>query len=119
MPAAGRSCWAEWEEVGQLTVIRFVVRGVARVQEIIDLFEELDQHVRQGDRRVLLNFAGVEAFTSYPIGKLLTLDRKLRGLGGRLALCALTPVVSDIIDIMKLRRQLNIYDTEQDALQSF
>jgi anti-anti-sigma factor len=119
MRVADNGCQAEWEDVGQVTVVRFVVAGGAEVQEIIELFDRLERLLRDdGGRRVLLNFAGVKSFTSYPVGKLIAVDRRLRKLGGRLALCNLPPVVSAIIDLLKLRRQLTIFATEQDALQS-
>ncbi len=119
MPVSGRTCFAECEEVGHVTVIRLVVRGAAELQEILDLFDRIDGLLQaDGGRRVLLNFAGVKSFTSYPVGKLIALDNRLRTLGGRLALCDLTPVVAEIIDLMRLRRKLTIYLTEQDALQA-
>lgn len=46
------------------------------------------------------------------------LNKKLKPPAGRLALCNLTPVVNEIV-IMRLRREFNIYPTEQEALQSF
>ena len=47
------------------------------------------------------------------------LNNKLQAPDGRLALCALSPMVDEIMDIMRLRKQFNIYPTEREALESF
>ena len=71
-----------------------------------------------GDNIVLVVTAAAW-IASYAVGRLISLNRKVEAAGGRLALCSLTPVVTEIIDIMQLRRLLQIYGTEQEALQSF
>jgi anti-sigma B factor antagonist len=110
----------EWEDSGGVAVIRFTTRAIRDDRIIRTLFEQIERLADEaGKPRMLLNFNGVEAFASYAIGKLIVLNNKLRPPAGRLALCSLTANVNEIIDIMKLRRQFNIYESEQEALQSF
>jgi anti-sigma B factor antagonist len=110
----------DWDDVGGVAVVRFVSRVIRDDRIIQAMFELLDQLIEQtGRRRVVLNFATVEAFASYAFGKIIMLNKKLRPPDGRLALCNLTPIVNEIIDIMRLRREFNIYPAEQQALQSF
>jgi anti-sigma B factor antagonist len=119
MPVTVGTRWAEWEEVADVTVVRFAVPRLLELEEILGVFDPLDQLADGGDgRRLLLNFAGLEAMGSYAVGRLIGLDRRLRSAGGVLALCDLTPVVEEILDIMKLRRRFRIYPTEQAALQA-
>jgi anti-anti-sigma regulatory factor len=120
MPASPDSHCFEWEGVGGVAVVRFTTRAIRDERLIRTTFEELERLVDGASRRrMVLNFAGVETFASYALGKLIVLGNKLQPPAGRLALCALTPVIKEIIDINKRRRQFNIYATELEALQSF
>jgi anti-sigma B factor antagonist len=120
MPAPQGHHYFEWEDSGGVAVVRFTTRAIRDDRIIRALFEQFERLVDEGGRRkMLLNFNGIEAFASYAIGKLIVLNNKLRPPEGRLALCSLTENVNEIVDIMKLRRQFHIYETEQEALQSF
>ena len=120
MPGPTGRDFFEWEDAGGVTVVRFTT-GVLRDDRIIRmLFEELERLLEQSGRKeVLMNFTGVQAFASYAIGKLISLNNKLQPPAGRLALCCLTPIVEEIIDIMNLRKRLEIHATEQEALEAF
>jgi anti-anti-sigma factor len=109
----------EWEDAGGIAVVRFTTNVLREERIIRALYDQLDQLVTAGRTRVVMNFAGVEAFASYAIGKLIVLNDRLQPPGGRLALCALTPVINEIMDIMRLRKRFNIYATEREALESF
>jgi anti-anti-sigma factor len=110
----------EWEDAGGIAVVRFTINVLRDDRIIRTLFDQIDEQlIGTGRVRIVLNFAGLEAFASYAIGRLIALNDKLPAQGGRLALCQLPPMVSEIIDIMKLRKRFAIYDTEQAALESF
>jgi anti-anti-sigma factor len=110
----------EWEDAGGVTVVRFTTTVLRDDRVIRDLFNQLEEQlVAAGRTRIVMNFAGLEAFASYAIGRLISLNDRLPVQGGRLALCNLVPQVSEIIDIMNLRKRFRIYDTERDALESF
>src|SRR5262245_17784883 len=98
----------EYEESSNdVAIVRFTTTVLRDDRVIRGVFDELDkQLVEAGKTRIVMNFAGIEAFASYAIGRLITLNDKLPPLGGRLALCELTPMVVEIIDLMKLRRQI-------------
>ena len=110
----------EWDAVGDVAVVRFRVSVIRDWQMVQAMFGQLDRLIRQsGQRKILLDFGNIVAFTSYAIGKLVVLNSELRAPEGRLALCNLTPTVKEIVDTMGLRRHLHVYDTEQEALESF
>jgi anti-anti-sigma factor len=110
----------EWEEANGVAVVRFTTTLLRDDRIIRLLFDQLDkQLVEAGKVKVVMSFAGLEAFASYAIGKLIALNDKLPKLGGRLALCELTPTVAEIIDLMSLRRRFAIYRSEREALESF
>jgi anti-anti-sigma factor len=109
----------EWTDVGGIAVVRFTVNVLRDERIIRDLFDALDGLVENGRTRIVLNFAGIQMFASYAIGKLITLDNRITKEGGRLVMCELTPVVEEIVDIMRLRRRFTIVKTEREALESF
>jgi anti-anti-sigma factor len=110
----------EWEEANGVAIVRFTTRVLRDDRIIRTLFDQLDkQLVEAGKTRIVMNFAGLEAFASYVIGKLIALNDNVSKVGGRLALCELTPMVAEIIDLMSLRRRFSIYRSEREALESF
>ena len=50
---------------------------------------------------------------------MVMLNRKAQAGNGRLALCQLSPPVKEILETTHLDELLNIYATEQEAVQSF
>ncbi len=109
----------EWEDAGGVAVVRFTTPVLRDDRIIRALFDQLDQLVNGGRNRIVIDFGGLQAFASYAIGRLIALNDKLPGQGGRLALCNLVPLVVEIIDIMNLRKRFHIYGTQREALESF
>jgi anti-anti-sigma factor len=109
----------EWEDAGGVAVIRFTTPHLRDDHVIRQMYEQIDQLITAGRTKVLMNFSGLQAFASYAIGKLIVLNDRLQGPAGRLALCCMSPSVAEILDIMRLRKRFNVYDTEREALESF
>jgi len=110
----------EVEDIGDVTVINFVDRKILDEQNIQVIGEQLFGLVDQeGKRKLLLNFGNVEYLSSAALGKLITLNKKLQGVGGRLILCNIDPQIYEVFEITKLDKFFNIQKEEQAALQSF
>jgi len=110
----------EVEDIGDVTVINFVDKKILDEQNIQVIGEQLFSLVDQeGRRKLLLNFGNVEYLSSAALGKLITLNKKLQGVGGRLILCNIDPQIYEVFEITKLDRFFNIQKEEQAALQSF
>ena len=110
----------EVEDIGDITVVNFVDKKILDEQNIQVIGEQLFSLVDQeGRRKLLLNFGNVEYLSSAALGKLITLNKKLQGVGGRLILCNIDPQIYEVFEITKLDRFFNIQKEEQAALQSF
>jgi len=100
-------------------IIRFFPRvyltGLVAEEVGDQLFKLVDE---QGCRRLVLNFANVDSLTSLIIGKLVNLQKKIQAVGGRLALCEVTPVVLEILDLLRLTTMITNLPTEQQAVES-
>ena len=110
----------EVEDIGDVTVINFVDRKILDEQNIQVIGEQLFSLVDQdGRRKLLLNFGNVEYLSSAALGKLITLNKKLQAVNGRLVLCNIDPQIYEVFEITKLNKLFNIQKEEQAALQAF
>src|SRR5262245_3752151 len=95
----------EVEDIGEVTVVTFVDRKILDEkiipiigQQLLALVDEL------GKKLVVLNFSNVEYYSSAAAGKLITLNRHLQGVGGRLVLCNIRPEIYEHFEMTKLDR---------------
>jgi len=107
-------------EVGDVSVVRFVDRKILDEANIQELGQELFQLVEDDKRKkILLNFVSVEFLSSAALGKLITLDKKVKAHGGRLKLSNIRPEIYEVFAITKLNKLFDIKDDEADALAAF
>ncbi|MER3416002.1 MAG: anti-sigma factor antagonist [Gemmataceae bacterium] len=120
MSSAPRRRRLEVEDIGDVTVVKFTDRKILDEQNIQAIGEQLFSLVDdQGKKRLLLDFGNVEYLSSAALGKLITLHKKIQQAQGRLALCCIDPQIYEVFKITKLNQIFNIYEDEQEALQSF
>jgi anti-sigma B factor antagonist len=107
-------------EVGDVTVVRFKDKKIVEDINIEELGRELFQLVEQDNRKkLLLNFSSVDFLSSAALGKLITLEKKVRAHGGVLKLSNIRPEIYEVFTITKLDRLFDIKDDETDALAVF
>ena len=107
-------------EVEGVAVVRFVDRKILDEGNIQELGRELFHLVEEeGRKNVLLNFANVEFLSSAALGKLITLDRKVKDNGGTLKLSNIRPEIYEVFAITKLNKHFEIKEEEADALATF
>src|SRR5262245_1680655 len=110
----------EIADVDEITVVRFVDRKIldeATIQEVgNELFNlvEVDQA-----HRLLVNFSRVDFMSSAALGKLLTLDKKVKANRGTLKFSNVKPEIFEVFKITKLNKIFSIYKDEADALAAF
>jgi anti-sigma B factor antagonist len=110
----------EVEDIGDVTVVNFTDRKILDEQNIQLIGEQLFSLVDEsGRKKILLNFGNVEYLSSAALGKLITLNKKLQGAGGKLILCNIDPQIYEVFEITKLNKLFNIKAEEQAALQEF
>lgn len=107
-------------EVGEVTVVRFRDHKIIEDINIQELGQELFQLVEVDRRKkLLLNFSQVDFLSSAALGKLITLDKKVKAHGGMLKLSNIRPEIYEVFVITKLNRLFDIKDDEADALEAF
>lgn len=75
--------------------------------------------VAAGNKKLLLNLAGVKYIDSSGIGELIANYTTVNRGSGQLKLLNLTEKVQDLLVITKLLTVFDVYDSEADALSSF
>ena len=107
-------------EVGDVTVVRFRDHKIIEDINIQELGQEMFRLVEADGRdRLLLDFASVEFLSSAALGKLITLDKKMKAHGGTLKLSNIRPEIYEVFAITKLNRLFDIRKDEADALAAF
>jgi anti-sigma B factor antagonist len=107
-------------EVGDVTVVRFRDHKIVEDINIQELGQEIF-HLVEGDGRdrLLLDFSAVDFLSSSALGKLITLDKKMKAHGGTLKLSNIRPEIYEVFIITKLNRLFDIRADEAEALAAF
>lgn len=107
-------------DVGDVTVVRFKDKKIVEDINIEELGRELFHLIEEdGRKKLLLNFSTVDFLSSSALGKLITLEKKVRAHGGVLKLSNIRPEIYEVFTITKLDRLFDIKDDEADALAVF
>lgn len=108
------------ETVGDVTIARFVDKKILDENNIQMIGTELFGLVEDdGRKRIVLDFANVEYLSSAALGKLITMDKKVKAAGGKLRLCSIRPDIYEVFAITKLNKLFDIRDSQDAALKGF
>ncbi|MEI6504245.1 MAG: STAS domain-containing protein [Planctomycetota bacterium] len=107
-------------KVGDVTVVRFVDKKILDEAGIQELGAELFFLIEHDNRRsILLNFENVDFLSSAALGKLITLDRKVKAAQGRLKMSNIRPEILEVFQITKLNKVFDIRAEEAEAVSAF
>jgi len=110
----------EIADVGDVTVVRLTDRKVVDETNIQELGKELFSLVEEEKRKnLLLNFSAVGFLSSSALGKLITLEKKVKANGGKLKLSNIRPEIYEVFAITKLNKLFDIKEDETEALAAF
>lgn len=88
-----------------------VIEGIAR--ELFDLAAQEDC------TNLLLNFTGVGFLSSSVLGKLITLNKRMKAKGGQLKLCEMKPEILELFTLTNLTKIFDIRDDETAGMMAF
>ena len=108
------------EEIDGVTVARFVDKKILDETNIQNIGNQLFSLVEEdGKKKILLDFENVEYLSSAALGKLITMDKKVKSAGGALKLCSVRPEIYEVFAITKLNKVFDIKEDQERALESF
>ena len=106
------------EEVGGVTVATFVDKKILDEGNIQVIGNQLFSLVEDDGRdKIVLDFSNVEYLSSAALGKLITMDKKVKSAKGKLRLCAVRPDIYEVFAITKLNKLFDMRDTGEQALE--
>lgn len=105
-------------EVSHVTILDMEGRIVLG-DEIHHLRDAVRDLVKQGQKKIILNLAGVDYIDSSGVGELVGAFTTVRNSGGELKLMNLTQKVHDVLHVTKLYTVFDIKDDEFHAVKSF
>lgn len=97
------------EPTGKLTI------GVGDVA----LRDSVHETLEAGSKNILVNLAGVTTMDSSAIGELVSAYTTVTHRDGKLKLLNLPPKVQDIMQITQLVTVFDVFDDEEEAVDSF
>lgn len=102
-------------------VVIFDIEGEIRRSESMQttLHNQVKSHLDRGRRNVLLNLEGVEFIDSFGVGEILASYISTQNLGGKLKLSRVSKKLLLIFQVTMLTRVLEIFGSEEAALESF
>jgi anti-sigma B factor antagonist len=108
------------EDVGDITIAKFIDRKILDENNIQiignQLFGMIDE---EGRNKIVLDFSNVEYLSSAALGKLITMEKKVKAAKGKLRLCCIRPEIYEVFAITKLNRLFKIYEDQERALEGF
>ncbi len=108
------------EEVGAVTVVRLLEKKILEETSIDALGQDLFALVdRDGRRKVVLDFKAVEYLSSAAIGRVTSLDKKLKVAQGKLVLCNIRKDIFEVFQLLRLPLVLTICNDLDQAIEKF
>ena len=108
------------EEVGDVTIAKFIDKKILDENNIQiignQLFALVDEDAAP---KIILDFSNVEYLSSAALGKLITMEKKVKAAKGKLRLSCIRPEIYEVFAITKLNRLFKIYEDQERALDGF
>jgi anti-anti-sigma factor len=115
-----RPRWLQVEQLGPVTVVTFATRSILDEEAVEAARQQLNGLVDHlGQNQLILDLRQVDRLTSLMIAGLIGLSKKVRAVDGQLALCGVKPRMREVFEMLGLPRVIPIYNSQQEALQSF
>ena len=113
-------------EIKLVSIIQGKVLEITLLNENVDARNSasckdaiLDLINKMGNTKVVLNLTHLQFIDSSGLGALLSIQRSLYSLGGKLKLANLNKSVQTVFEIVSMHRIFEIYPSMEEAIKSF
>jgi anti-anti-sigma factor len=79
----------------------------------------INQLIDDGEINILLNFEELDFISSTGLRVILATGKKLTGSNGKLTMCNPNITVNDVLNMSGFNRMFGVFETEDEALQSY
>ncbi len=110
----------EVDEVNDVTVAKFTDKKILDESNIQLIGNQLFSLVDEDRRmKIVLDFSNVEYLSSAALGKLITMDKKVKGISGKLRFCSIRSDILEVFKITRLDKLFQIKENREKALEGF
>lgn len=105
----------ESKELNGVKIVKLT--GQVRISTQNEFKDILDSLVSESEgKNVIINMDGVIYMNSIGLGIIIDTYKKFKEMKGRMVLCNLLPDISNLFEVTKLNRFIEIYKSENEAL---
>lgn len=105
----------ESKELNGIKIVKLT--GQVRISTQNEFKDILDNLVSESEgKSVIINMDGVIYMNSIGLGIIIDTYKKFKEMKGRIVLCNLLPDISNLFEVTKLNRFIEIYKNENEAL---
>lgn len=105
------------EQLDDVLILRFKGRLDAISSPTME--KKVFDKINAGQRKLLLDFTGVEYLSSAGMRMLLSTTKKIKTLSGKLVVCNINSGVFDVLKMSGFDHVLEIAETELEAIHKF
>ena len=84
-----------------------------------DVEKVFNKTIDNGAKNILINFQRLEYISSAGLRILLTLAKKMMGIGGKLKLCSLNETAQEVFDMSGFSTIFKIHSSEKEAISDY
>ena len=105
-------------KIGDVTVVNFLTSQVLDEMNVQQLGKELNDLLdNEYANKMVINFAKIKFLSSAVLGKLISLNKKVATMKGRIAFCSINSDIMQVFKITRLDKLIPIYDDEDTAVK--
>ena len=103
---------------GDVTILKITHEEIT-LDDNENLKNTFDKTIKAGARKIILDLSGLKFISSIVLASLVFIKQKIKDVNGAIALIGLSGRVKDVFDMTDLHKIFDIYETEQEAINSF
>ena len=103
-------------EIEDIIIVK--VAGQIKSEYEMMFREKLDEIIQKDYKNIIINLEKVDFMNSSSLGALLDFLDKTKSKGVRLVLAELNPEIMKLLEITRLDKVFEIYDTEREAINA-
>ena len=96
-----------------------VLRGEIGTETVNQLKDKMEAIVNEGKNRLVMDFSDVSYLNSMGLGVIAGTLKRVKKENGDLKLLNLSPAVRELLELTRLTKVFEIFDSEESALRSF
>ncbi len=96
-----------------------VLRGEIGTETVNQLKDKMEAIVNEGKNRLVMDFGDVSYLNSMGLGVIAGTLKRVKKENGDLKLLNLAPAVRELLELTRLTKVFEIFDSEESALKSF